>query len=286
MEDLRRYKLRGSRDCPIDVYTTAQVRQNRNFVHWHPELEIMFVEEGTTVYRLGDEGQVINLYPEDILIIPPNTLHGQYAYTKRITTRSMVIDPEGITLPPSHIFQTEFVEPLKQGRLIMPTLLHPGDEAHRVLFPLMQQLQKCWIYTDNYKINRFAAAMSICTALSSFCRVVDRPVIPQLPFPPAVRVCMDYIQRNYAQRLTLESLGEAAQLHPNYLCALFKEHTGQTVVEYITKVRVNAAAKLLRDSELPINKVAEQCGFRSESLLYKYFKAAMGMTPKAYRKQP
>lgn len=285
MKDLRSYKQRGSPDCPIDVYVTSPVRQNRNFVHWHPELEIMLVEEGTTVYRLGNASHAINLYPDDILIIPPNTLHGQYAYTKKITTRSMVINTEAITMPPNHIFQKEFVEPLKQGRLLLPSLLHSGDPAHTVLFPLLQQLKNCEIYMDNYKINRFSTAMAICTALLPFCQIVDNPVAILSPYPAAVQTCVDYIQRNYAQRLTLEFLGEQVQLHPNYLCSLFKEYTGQTVVEYITKIRVEAAAQLLCTTDLPTNKVAERCGFRSECLLYKYFKARMGMTPTAYRKQ-
>ena len=285
MEDLRSYRQRGSPDCPIDVYTTARVRQNRNFVHYHPELEILFVEEGTTVYRLGDEAQAITLYPGDILIIPPNTLHGQYAYTKRITARSMVINTEGIAMPPHHIFQTEFVEPLKQGRLLMPSLLHPGEEAHTALLPHVQRLKTCSIYSDNYKINRFSAAIAICTALVPFCQIVEKPISTMPPYPAAVRACMDYIQRNYAQRLTLEAVGAQVQLHPNYLCSLFKEHTGQTVVEYITKIRVDAAAELLCSSDLPLNKIAEQCGFRSDCLLYKYFQAAVGMTPGAYRKK-
>lgn len=283
MEDLRKYSMRGSPDCPIDAYYGTGGPRHPAYAHWHPELEIMFVERGSSVYRLDQ--QALTLHTNDVLIVPPNVIHGQQAYNAEVLTRYIVISPEAITMAQNHIFQKEFVEPLQQGRLRMPTLLRPGDPAHTVLLPILQQLRNCLIYTDNYKINRFSAAMAICTTLVPFCTVVDTPTAPSQQLPAAVRLCAEYIKRNYAQRLTLASLGELAQMHPNYLCALFKEHTGQTVVEYITKVRVDAAAQLLRTSDLPMNRVAEQCGFHSESLLYKYFKAAQGKTPNAYRKQ-
>ena len=283
MENLRNYMQRGSPDCPIEVYHTTRRRLQRPFIHRHPELEILFIEDGTTVHRL--DGQTLTLHPNDILIIAPNTVHSLNAYTTVISTWSMVIVPEAITMPPTHIFQKQFVEPLQQGRLLMPTVLHPGEPAHSVLFPLLQQLQDCLIYTDNYKINRFSAAVAICTALSAFCRITDS----QTPAPeqqhPAVRACMHYIQHNYSQRLTLVTLAEQVQMQPDYLCVLFKKHTGQTVVEYITQVRVAAAADLLRSTQLLVSHVAERCGFHSECLLYKNFKAIMGMTPNAYRKQ-
>ena len=283
MEDLRNYKYRGSPDCPIDAYYGTGGPRHPAYAHWHPELEIMFVEKGTTVYRQGE--RTLTLHANYILITPPNTVHGQQAYNAEVLTRFIVIAPEAIAMPPTHIFQKEFVEPLQQGRLLMPTVLHPGDPAHAVLFPLMERLRGCIIYRDNYKHNRFSTAMAICTALVPFCQVLDRPAVVQRQYPKAVQACMHYIRCNYSQRLTLASLSEQVQLQPNYLCALFKEHTGQTIVEFITHVRVEAAAALLCSSNLPINRVAEQCGFRSECLLYKYFKVAKGMTPKAYRKQ-
>ena len=283
MENLRTYRLRGSPDLPIDVYTTSIGQRRRTFSHWHPELEITFVEKGTTIYRMFD--QTLTLHPGDILIVPPNTVHGQNAYTSQFATWSMVINPDAIAMPKTHIFQKKFVEPLQQGRLQMPTLLHPGEPAHDVLFPLLQRFKNCLIYTENYKINRFSTAMAICTALLPYCRITDAP----LPAPPqydqAIQGCMRYIRDNYSQRLTLEALAAQADLHPNYLCTLFKAHTGQTVVEYITRIRVDAAAQLLRATDLPVSKVAEHCGFRSECLLYKYFKATFGTTPIAYRKQ-
>ena len=66
---------------------------------------------------------------------------------------------------------------------------------------------------------------------------------------------------------------------------LFKEYTGQTVVAYLTRYRIEAAAELLLREDLPVSQIAELTGFRSESLFYQKFKEFTGMTPKAYQKQ-
>lgn len=283
MEYLRNYMQRGSPDCPIDVYCSTRGPHHRVFTHWHPELEILFVEYGSTTYRLDKD--TVTLYPDDILIIPPNTIHGQQAYTPVCNVWSMVITPEAISLPPTHIFQKEFVEPLQQERLVLPTVLHPGDPVHTALLPHAQRLKTCMIYTDNYKMNRFSVAMALCTALLPFCRVADTQSPTGGQHHRAIRDCMRYIHRNYPQHITVSSLAEQVHLQPNYLCALFKEHTGQTIMEHLTRIRVDAASYLLRGTDLPMSRVAELSGFRSESVFFTRFKELMGQTPNAYRKQ-
>lgn len=283
MENLRNYMQRGTPDCPIDVYCSTRGPHHRVFTHWHPELEILYVDKGSTTYRL--DKQTVTLYPNDILIIAPGIIHGQQAYTPVNNVWSMVITPEAITMPQTHIFQKEFVEPLQQGHLVMPTVLHPGEEAHTALLPHVQRLRTCWIYTDNYKMNRFSVAIAICTALLPFCQIADNQSSGSGQNHRAVRDCMRYIHRNYPQHLTIADLAERVHLQPNYLCTLFKEHTGQTVMEHLTRIRIDAASYLLRNTDLPMSRIAEQSGFHSESVFFTRFKEHMDMTPNAYRKQ-
>lgn len=283
MEKQRNYMQRGTPDCPIDVYCSFHGPNHRIFTHWHPELEILWVEKGTVVYRLDKHTHT--LHPDDILIIPPNATHGQQACSSVVNAWSMVITPEAISMPPTHIFQKDFVEPLQQNQLIMPTLLHPGDPVHAALLPHMRRLKTCLIYTDNYKMNRFSVAMAICTALLPFCTILDTLSPSVAQNHRAIRECMRYIHRNYPQHITVASLAELVHLQPNYLCALFKTHTGQTIMEHLAQIRVDAAAYLLRNSDLPMSRIAEQTGFRSESVFFTRFKNLMGITPNAYRKQ-
>lgn len=282
MEPERSYKQRGSPDCPIEVYTSRTTPDHIRFTHWHPELELLLVKKGYSVYRLDKE--MIRVNPGQILLIPPGMIHGQQQFSPDIMGWSIVISPEAITLPENHIFQKEFVEPLQAGLLRLPHLLSPGEELHTALFPTMAALPKCKIYEEDYKLKRFASAMMICLALVAFCKK-DGTAAPLPKGNPAVKECMRYIHRNYTEPLTIRFLADHVHLQPNYLCALFKEHTGQTVMEHLSQIRVNAAAFLLRNNDLPMARVAELSGFHSESVFFRQFKDLMGETPGAYQKR-
>jgi len=120
--------------------------------------------------------------------------------------------------------------------------------------------------------------MPHCTVIS-----YEKP----LPDPghEAVKLCMRYIHNNHKQKLSLQEIADHCHLHPNYLCAVFKQYTGQTVLAYLTKIRVETAATLLQERDLSMDAVAEYSGFQSQCQFFKKFKAIMGTTPKAYQTQ-
>ena len=116
-----------------------------------------------------------------------------------------------------------------------------------------------------------------------YCRVLsDSKSVPN-PGHEAVKLCMEYIHEHIAEKLTLDEIAQHCHLHPNYLCTVFKQYTGETIFEYRNRFRVETAARLLQMEDLSVSKVAELSGFRSECQFYQKFKAHTGMTPKAYK---
>ena len=94
---------------------------------------------------------------------------------------------------------------------------------------------------------------------------------------------MRYLHNNHSNKRTLAMLSRYCHLHPNYLCSVFRKYTGMSIFDYLTRIRVESAQRLLREG-LPVSTVAEMSGFHSERLLYQKFKEQTGMTPKAYAK--
>jgi two-component system response regulator YesN len=93
------------------------------------------------------------------------------------------------------------------------------------------------------------------------------------------------IQERYAENLTIVEIAEGVFLSPTYVSLLFKQETGETLFEYLTKVRIEKAKELLRD---PRNKFYEIChavGYVDPSHFSKLFKKMTGFTPSAYRDQ-
>lgn len=284
MKQIRSYRRRGSPDFPLAVYLNdINVSGAHPVPEFHPETELVWLLAGHAVVRLGDHSQ--SFREGDIFVIPSNVTHHYESFSPDARWCSVVFSSEAITMHGGHFFQTAFTQPLASGQLQLPPLLRAGHPAYDAVRTQLELLLNTRIYTKDYKMRRFGALIAICTTLAPYCAAVADDLLVENPGNETVRQCMCYIHNNHAKKLTLDDLANVCHLHPNYLCALFKEYTGQTVFEYITRIRVESASNLLKNNTLPMGKVGEMVGFRSESLFYRKFKAIMGVSPKAYAKQ-
>ncbi|MDR0457052.1 MAG: AraC family transcriptional regulator [Treponema sp.] len=88
-----------------------------------------------------------------------------------------------------------------------------------------------------------------------------------------------YISMHYAEKLTIKNLAARIHLHPDYFGRLFKQETGMSLHQYLTRVRVKNAEDLLYNGKYKIDEVAELCGFCDVVYFYKSFKALRGFPP-------
>ena len=276
----RSYRLRGTPDCPISVYTSNQLNR---FSHWHPEVEMQMVFSGTLHYRLEDQHLVLRA--GDILIINPNQFHSSISQSKDHQHVGVIFSLEAISMGDTHIFQKNFVGPLSDGRLQLPNLLQPDHPAYETVAAAMKTISGGNLYLDESKLLRYTQVRTMCMALQPYC-TLTRPIDQrQAPEDRTVRRAMLHIHNSYARPLTLEMIAAHVHLHPNYLCDVFKKQTGHTVMEHLMQTRVDAAKFLLRRDSLPMARVAELAGFSSERSFYRQFQKVAGMTPKTYQKQ-
>jgi two-component system response regulator YesN len=92
------------------------------------------------------------------------------------------------------------------------------------------------------------------------------------------------IDQNYDQPITINHLSGLVYLSPNYLRSLFKEKTGMTIHDYMTRIRLDKAKELLADDALKIQDIAQRVGYESTSYFISLFLKNQGVTPNEYRK--
>lgn len=101
-----------------------------------------------------------------------------------------------------------------------------------------------------------------------------------------IRQIKDYVERNYGQiSLSMNEVADHVDMSAAYLGRLFKQVTGITFTEYLTKFRLDAACELLLKTEMTVNDISDQVGFTNSSYFYIVFKKNLGCTPNQYRKQ-
>ena len=93
----------------------------------------------------------------------------------------------------------------------------------------------------------------------------------------------DYIGEHLARRISVAELAHEMCLSPSHFHAQFKDSVGLTPHQYLLQTRLDRAARMLRESNLPLVRIAEECGFSSQSALTTAMRRYMGLTPKRLR---
>lgn len=96
---------------------------------------------------------------------------------------------------------------------------------------------------------------------------------------------MEFVDKNYSQKLNLKMLAETLDMSESTLSRLFKNETGINLNYYINEKRMQKAKELLQSSELKIKDVASAVGMDDQLYFNKVFKKYFDMTPSDYRKQ-
>jgi YesN/AraC family two-component response regulator len=91
------------------------------------------------------------------------------------------------------------------------------------------------------------------------------------------------VERNYKNKIALRSMSEELFITPNYLCELFKKHTGKNLSQYISEYRAHKAKKYLTQLEYKVSEVADLVGFGDAKYFSSTFKKLYGITPLEYR---
>ncbi len=94
-----------------------------------------------------------------------------------------------------------------------------------------------------------------------------------------------YIEAHFKEELTRESLASEVFMNPDYLSKVFKKKTGSSLMDYVAKVRIEKAKKLLERTALSVSEIAMETGYSNTAYFTKMFKKYTdGVTPREYRK--
>ena len=110
---------------------------------------------------------------------------------------------------------------------------------------------------------------------------VKEPETDQIYF---IEKALKYIHDNFKQKLPLQAVSSYVFLNPQYFSRIFKKEVGVSFIDYVNKLKIEHACKLLETTNYPAYRFSSECGFTDPSYFNRVFVQQMNMTPKAYRR--
>lgn len=108
---------------------------------------------------------------------------------------------------------------------------------------------------------------------------------PQVPEEAPIERVVAAIRADCSLPYTQANISRSLGLTPAYFCRLFREKTGQHFSTFLTDARMARAKELMRQGDLSLQELSEQCGYPNKSYFCQVFKKATGMTPGEFEQQ-
>ncbi|MDR1352989.1 MAG: helix-turn-helix domain-containing protein [Treponema sp.] len=99
----------------------------------------------------------------------------------------------------------------------------------------------------------------------------------------ALRKAERYIYETYTRKISLKEVADASGLSAPYFSNIFKEEMGENLTNYLNRLRVEKAGRLLTETDMSLSEIAGVCGFENQSWFSKIFKSFTGVSPGKYR---
>lgn len=250
-------------------------------LHQHGEIQISYVEKGAGSLIVGDS---INEYKAgDILVIGsfiPHVFRSDTRIKEESLMHTLFFDQDSFG---KDFFRLTDLSSIQNffDKSEFGILIH---SRKRNIIPLFHAL------SHQNKVEQIASLLMIInqinksktTPLSSF---VYRKSYTDDEGKRMSKV-YDYVMEHYQDPITLDEIAEKANMSKNAFCRYFKKRTNKTFFQFLIEIRIENACKLiLKNPELSISVIAEQCGFNNIANFNRKFKAFKQCTPTQYRNQ-
>jgi len=228
-------------------------------LHTHQEYEILMFFEGDSKYIIEDK--TYTLEKDDVIIIRKNEMHRIFHNSPSRYHRIIImVSPQFFKDKGCMEYENVFLESMKHtGNKIN------GHDVHTSgLYDAVMRLKK---YSDNFKNLRTPLTDSI---LIEILYIINKTVSfskAETKKKPIDNV-ISYINENYTQKITLDTLSEKFFISKYHLCRIFKEATGITILEYLRSKRMIYANELIENG-YNMTEAANLSGFCDYSSFYR-----------------
>ena len=277
-------KQHGNEQFPFLVsYQKLSEYESGSFMwHWHPEIEITYVQKGTMCYKVNH--MVYHLKEGDIVFNNSGALHsGTMENQKDCAYIPVTFDSRLIYGFFQSTVNSKYVDPVIQDSMLPAICIDQSEPWHK---PFREYLLRI-IDLDEKKPDFYELDITIC--LQSMWRLLLEHITyePQASRENSleydrIKKILSYIEENYQNKITLNDIAGHIHLCESECTRLFKRHMNTTLFAFLQEYRIERSLEFLQDDQ-PVSAVADKAGFSDPNYYSKVFAKIKGCSPRDYR---
>jgi AraC-like DNA-binding protein len=181
-----------------------------------------------------------------------------------------------------YVVPTQVGMPLIANAIAWPfaPVMNAG-QGQKELPLLMEALLHCWVQKNaGFEWKARVMLLNVFQKLADWCGHIQ-----QLEDENArlIAASMEHIKQNFREKLERDELAHMVSISPSYYSVLFKRYSGYSVVQYITKLRIDLAKQLLTATKAPVSEIAREVGYADPLYFARKFSQEVGLSPTEYR---
>lgn len=255
--------------------------------NWHERLELTMPLDGPLHMRMGDLH--VELAAGDLLVVDNLKLHNVEDFPG-LDTRVIVMSfmPEFVYSPGSPACDYTFLLPFYTKREGQAHVLRATEDLAAPVYRAMTGLLPRYFQAGetHFQSGCKASVLEILYHLArrfQASEVLRSEFVQRRQQADRLARLFEYVRINYAERITVEQAMKLVHMSQSQFMKVFKKVSGMTFVAHVTRVRINHALRLLRETDLTIAEIAARTGFPDQSYFDRRFKQAFGKSPRQYR---
>ncbi|MCF7566863.1 helix-turn-helix transcriptional regulator [Sabulilitoribacter arenilitoris] len=259
-----------------------EVDKNTAFWHFHPELELVYVNKGQGKTHIGNHLSYFN--NSQLILIGANLPHNGFA--DRLTTsgtetiiqfKSDFLGADFLDIPEMSSIVCLFDRAKKGIRFKVDTKKKIGEKIEKLLE-----------YEGLKQVLKFLEILNYLASTEDYILLnIDGVALETSPQDSnKIDIIYKYVNANFKEHIPLNDIAKKVSMTVPAFCRYFKKTTGKTFTQLVNEYRVVHATKLLsEESKMSIADVCYECGFNNFSHFNKVFNSTTGKSASIYRKE-
>lgn len=274
--------------CPfeLDVIPSTCEKGYVFGAHYHNHIEFLYGVEGSLYINCGDDEY--HLKKNDFILINPDVIHytvGEEEVNKYVCFKA---SPSILYKATKKFLDTNYFLPFIIQSNAYPTFF-PSEIIEKSTIPKVfsEMISETEEKNYGYELSVLSDAYKIFIWILRYWQkngFSESEEMDKEKFE-AYQKIQDYVHKNYRNNISVKELSRYCNMSYSSFYSFFKKTMGQNFTDYLTKIRISEAEKLLATTQMPISQISKETGFATSSYFVSQFKKIKKITPKQFRTQ-